>query len=313
MSTPPDKHPEHPPHILVIGSSNTDFVIKCEHLPKPGETQLGGAFEQFHGGKGANQAVAAARAGAKVAFIGLHGDDDHGRAAKQSMNEAGINTGYFLETTGGVPSGVAMIFLGGSKAENMIAVAKSANDKLHPEHLQRARGAFDNSDIILSQLEVPMAAVEMAAVLATEYETPFILNPAPAQPLSERLLRRIHTLIPNELELRTLTGKKSVTGGARALREAGCRHVVVTLGDKGAYVDAEGAEPFTTPGQPVTAVDTVGAGDCFASWYAVGVAEHLSLPDAVARATQAAAISITRPGAQPSMPFRSELDAAPSS
>lgn len=270
------------PRIVVVGSSNTDLVLNCDRLPKPGETLLGGEFQQFAGGKGANQAVAAARAGARVTFIGAHGNDDFGHGAKAGLKREGIDVRQFRQMAG-ISSGIALILIGGRDRQNLIAVAKSANDRLHDFRIPKA-------DAVVAQLEVPLPAVIDAARQAHAAGIPFILNPAPARKLPAALLHLVHTLVPNEHEYELL-------GRPR------CRQVVVTLGAKGAQIVTGNliAAPKVKP------VDTVGAGDCFTAWLAVGIAEKLPLEQAVARACRAAAIAVTRPGAQAGMPYRREV------
>ena len=274
------------PRLLVIGSSNTDLVIRCDRLPRPGETVLGGEFARFAGGKGANQAVAAARAGARVTFVGAHGRDDFGRAAKTGLRREGIDVRNFREVAN-APSGVALILLGGKTRENLIAVARSANDFVS---LRGAR--FADYDAVVTQLEIPLAVVTQAARQARAAGIPFILNPAPARKLPASLLRLVHTLVPNEHEAAIL---------GNSLRH--CRQVVVTCGAKGARL----GDGRMIPAPKVKPVDTVGAGDCFTAWLAVGIAEGLSLEGAVRRATRAAAIAVTRPGAQAGMPYCEEI------
>jgi len=275
------------PHLLVVGSSNTDLVIRCAKLPKPGETLLGGAFTRGAGGKGANQAVAAARAGARVTFVGAHGDDDFGRAAKTGLRREGIDVRYFRERRR-VPSGVALILVGGRDRQNLIAVARSANDSLSAADVRAAQPAFQKADAVVAQLEVPLDAVLAAAQLADEAGIPFILNPAPARKLPARLLRLVDTLTPNEHEAKTVG--------------TGARRTVVTLGSRGVRIGT-----LRIPAPKVKPVDTVGAGDCFTAWLAVGLAEGLPIEEAARRAVRAASISVTRPGAQSSMPFRREV------
>ncbi len=279
------------PHIVVVGSSNTDLVLNCARLPKPGETLLGGAFQQFAGGKGANQAVAAARAGACVTFIGAHGPDDFGRAAKAGLKREGIDVRQFREVAG-ISSGIALILIGGRDRQNMIAVAKSANDSVTDVRIPPA-------DAVVAQLEIPLPAVEDAARQAQAAGIPFLLNPAPAQKLPASLLRLVHTLTPNEHEVELL-------GGIAKLRRLGVRQIVVTLGAKGVLV-VDNTGERRVPAPKVKPVDTVGAGDCFTAWLAVGIAEKLPLDKAVERACRAAAIAVTRQGAQPGMPMRTEV------
>ena len=294
------------PGIVVIGSSNTDLVVHCARLPRPGETQLGGQFARHAGGKGANQAVAAARAGARVAFVGAHGDDEFGRDAKAALRREGIDTAHFRQRAG-ESSGIALILLGGRSQENLIAVAKSANDSISAEDVLAAERLIAKSDAILCQLEIPSAAVETAAELADRYGIPFLLNPAPARRLSARLLRRVHTLIPNESEAEALSGSGDVETAARILLGKGCDQVVITLGARGALIcDESGTSRIRAP--RVRPVDTVGAGDCFSAWLAVGVASGWSLREASLRAVRAASLAVTRAGAQTGMPRWEELE-----
>lgn len=293
------------PRILLVGSSNTDLVIVCERLPAPGETLLGGRFQRSAGGKGANQAVAAARAGARVVFVGARGEDDFGAAAAAGLRRENVDIRHF-KAHKDISSGIALILLGGKSRENLIAVARSANDLLSPETVRAVRSEFSKSDVIVAQLEIPLTAVKEAARLASEERKPFLLNPAPARALPKSLLRLVHTLTPNEHEAAILTGEQSPERAGGKLLKAGCRHVVITLGAQGAMlVDGSGIHRFPAP--KVKPVDTVGAGDCFTGWVASGIAEGLTMEQAVERAVRAAGISITRPGAQDAMPRREEV------
>jgi ribokinase len=293
------------PRIVVIGSSNTDLVIPCPRLPRPGETVLGGPLSRLAGGKGANQAVAAARAGARVTFIGAHGDDEFGRAAKTALRAEGIDVRHFVRRHGS-GSGIALILLGGKSRENLIAVAQSANDTLDKSDILGAGKTIATADVIVAQLEVPLAAVITAAELAAMHHRPFILNPAPAQKLPASLLRLVHTLTPNETEAALLTGHTDPGAAANSLHRKGCRQVVITLGPRGALLsNATTQQLIRAP--KVRPIDTVGAGDCFTAWLAVGLASGLDAPTAVARATKAASICVTRPGAQTSMPTSKEV------
>ncbi len=294
-----------PSRITVIGSSNTDLVVTAARLPRPGETLLGGEFCRFHGGKGANQAVAAARAGGRVSFIGAHGDDDFGRAAKAALRAEDIDVSAFRPKPG-ESSGIALIVLGGRERQNQIVVAKSANDAISPADVDRVRNRITRADIVVAQLEIPLESVTRAAVLAAKAGVPFLLNPAPARRLPSTLLRLIHTLVPNEHEAELLTGEPSPEKAAKVLLRRGCRQVVVTLGARGALcATAKGLKLHRAP--RVKPVDTVGAGDCFTGWLAVGLAEGLSLEEAVRRAVSASALKVTRKGAQSGLPYRSEV------
>ncbi len=291
--------------VLVVGSSNTDLVLSCEHLPKPGETLLGGEFQRFAGGKGANQAVAAARAGGLVTFMGARGRDDFGQVAAASLRAEKIDIRHFVQVDK-APSGVALILLGGKTRQNMIAVARSANDLLSAAHLNAARAEFKRAHVVVAQLEVPLATVLHAAELARAANLPFLLNPAPARPLPKALLRLVHTLTPNEHEAELLTGESDPARAGAKLVKSGCAQVVITLGAKGALlVDANGPRLFRAP--KVKPVDTVGAGDCFTGWLAVGLAKNLPIESSIKRALAAASLSVTRPGAQASMPYRCDI------
>jgi ribokinase len=294
-----------PPRLVVVGSSNTDLVLQCARLPKPGETLLGGEFARHAGGKGANQAVAAARAGARVSFVGRHGNDDFGRAAKAGLRREGIEVRHFRQISE-APSGIALILIGGRSRENLIAVARSANDRLAAADVEEAEAVIAGADAVLCQLEVPLPVVEATAAMAERCGVPFILNPAPARKLPGRLLRRVHTLTPNETEAETLTGERDVAAAARLLRRRGCGQVLVTMGARGVWVcSAEGEGRVKAP--QVKPVDTVGAGDCFSAWLAVGIADGLGIMMAAERAARAATMAVTRAGAQTGMPFRGEV------
>ncbi len=294
------------PRVVVVGSSNTDLVVACDELPKPGQTQLAGKFSQSHGGKGANQAVAAARAGGHVVFCGRRGADDFGVAAHKALLAEKIDVRAF-RIDARHPSGVALILLGGKSRENLIAVAASANDAVAPADIAKLASEMKHAGAALAQLEVPMPAVLATARLAKRCGVPFIFNPAPApKKLPPELLRLIHTIVPNEHEAYILTGKRDPHQAARALQALGCRNVVVTLGAKGAYVLTP-AEQFQVRAPKTKVVDTVGAGDCFCGWLAVGIAEGLPPHAAVARAIRAASLSVTRPGARGGMPYRKNL------
>ena len=291
--------------IVVVGSSNTDLVLSCDRLPKPGETLLGGELSRFGGGKGANQAVAVARAGAQVSFVGARGDDDFGRQALLNLKAEGIDTRHFAVTKR-APSGVAVILLGGRDRQNQIVVARSANDLVEARAVKGADALIQRADAVVAQLEIPLPAVQAAARQAARAGALFILNPAPARPLPMSLLRLTDTLVPNEHEAALLTGITDPAAAARALLGMGCCRVVITLGAQGALLaDAAGVRRLKAV--RVRPVDTVGAGDCFTAWLAVGLAEGLTLDAAAAMAMRAAAIAVTRPGAQPGMPYRKEV------
>jgi ribokinase len=297
-------------NILVIGSSNTDMVIKTRHLPRPGETVLGGTFFMNPGGKGANQAVAIARLGGRVSFICKTGSDIFGHQSQQLFEEEGIDTSYILSDKKN-PSGVALITVD-EHAENCIVVASGANANLTPADLSSVTEAIKQVDIILMQLEIPMETVEYVAGIAFREHKKVILNPAPAQPLSDELLRHLYIITPNETEAEMISGVKisdreSAEQAAQVIAGLGVRNVIITLGAKGALVYCDGQAEMI-PARKVKAVDTTAAGDVFNGGLSVALSEKRSLVEAVRFACKASAISVTRAGAQSSVPYRNEVD-----
>ena len=292
------------PKIVVVGSSNTDMVVRSAELPRPGETRLGGEFLVAAGGKGANQAVAAARAGGLVTFVACVGDDVFGRAAPAAFRRERIDT-RFVRVVRGAASGVALIMVD-ARGENLISVASGANSLLSPADVDRAEKAIAAADCLVVQLETPLSAVKRALELARRHGVLTLLNPAPAQTLPRGILRLVDVLTPNRTEMQRLTTATDLRKGAERLRKAGVGAVVLTLGGEGAIV-FDGKE--TRVGAfKVKAVDAVAAGDCFTGALAVALAEGKPLADAVRFASGAAAISVTRHGAQPSLPRRGEID-----
>lgn len=296
--------------ILVVGSSNTDMVIKAAHLPRPGETILGGTFFMNPGGKGANQAVAIARLGGSVTFICKTGSDIFGHQSQQLFEEEGINTSYVFSDSGN-PSGVALITVD-EKAENCIVVASGANANLLPSDLAKAEEAIEQADLILMQLEVSMETVCFVADIAWQKGKKVILNPAPAHPLPADLLSHLYLITPNETEAEMITGVKitdesSAGEAARLLSEMGVQHVIITLGSKGALIYSDGKAEMV-PALKVEAVDTTAAGDVFNGALTVALSEGRSLKEAARFACKASAISVTRVGAQSSAPYRNEVD-----
>ena len=296
--------------ILVVGSSNTDMVIKAAHLPRPGETILGGTFFMNPGGKGANQAVAIARLAGPVTFICKTGSDIFGHQSQQLFEEEGINTSYVFSDSGN-PSGVALITVD-EKAENCIVVASGANANLLPSDLEKAEEAIERADLVLMQLEVPMETVCFVADIAWQKGKKVILNPAPAHPLPADLLRHLYLITPNETEAEMITGVKitdesSAGEAARALSGMGVQHVIITLGSKGALIYSNGKAEMV-PALKVEAVDTTAAGDEFNGALTVALSEGRSLKEAARFACKASAISVTRVGAQSSAPYRNEVD-----
>ncbi len=298
------------PSIVVIGSSNTDMIIQLDHLPRPGETILGGEFTTAAGGKGANQAVGAARAGGQVTFVARVGRDMFGDQAIAGFQRDGIATEFvFRDQT--APSGVALIFVA-RDGENSIAVAGGANGKLSPADVRKAKEVIAKASAVVMQLETPLETVQAAAGLAAKAGVRVILNPAPAQRLPDSLLRQVSILTPNETEAELLTGIKvtdEATAGQAAdqLLAKGVQTVILTLGAKGALVATKESKQ-RVPGFKIKAVDTTAAGDIFNGALAVALSEGQLLLDAVRFACAAAAISVTRLGAQPSAPKRKEIE-----
>lgn len=294
------------PRIVVVGSSNRDLTLVCPELPHPGQTVRGAELRISAGGKGANQAVAAARGGGRVSFVGLHGDDEWGESARRGLEREGIDTSFFRRR-GGLPSGVALILVGGQEKENIIAVARSANDNLTAEDVYGAEKLFAEAGAVVAQLEIPTAAVTAAAGLARKLKVPFVLNPAPAAILPDDLLQYVHTIVPNETEAEMLTGEADPVRAARELLGKGCRQVVITLGARGAMLAGE-KESLHIPAPAVQPADTVGAGDCFVGWMALGIARGFPAALAARQAVAAASLAVTREGAQAAMPCRTEVE-----
>lgn len=295
--------------ILVIGSSNTDMVIKTKKLPAPGETILGGTFLLNPGGKGANQAVAAARLGGKVTLIAKRGNDLFGNQAIGIFMREGIDTQYIVKDPE-LPSGVALITVD-PDGENSIVVASGANGNLLPEDIPEKIFGSGKFGILLLQLEIPLSTVEYSAKMASENGIKVILNPAPAQPLSDNLLGNIWLLTPNEVEAEALTGisiedVSSADMAASKLLERGVKNVIITLGETGFYIKSEYYTGMV-PGIKVKVVDTTAAGDVLNGALAVALAEGEGLKDAADFANRAAAKSVTRLGAQASAPYRNEV------
>lgn len=296
--------------ILVVGSSNTDMVIKARHLPRPGETILGGSFFMNPGGKGANQAVTIARLGGQVTFICKTGSDIFGHQSQQLFEEEGINTSYIFSDSEH-PSGVALITVD-KNAENCIVVASGANANLLPSDLNKADEAIAEADLILMQLEIPMETVEYVAEQGHRLGKKVILNPAPAHPLSPSLLKHLYMITPNETEAEMISGIKitdeaSAIEAAKVLVGMGVQNVIITLGSKGALAYCD-KDVEMVPALKVEAVDTTAAGDVFNGALTVALSEGRSLPEAVRFACKASAISVTRVGAQSSAPYRNEVD-----
>ena len=297
--------------IYVVGSSNTDMVIKTEKLPAPGETILGGDFLMNPGGKGANQAVAAARLGGQVTLVAKVGNDVFGQQAIQQFKREKINTS-FVTVDAEYASGIALINVD-KQGENCIAVAPGANSQLKSDDVEAALKTVSADSIVLLQLEIPLATVEFTIRHSHEKNIRVLLNPAPAQVLPPDLLEFIYLITPNESEAELLTGirvNNAITAekAAHHLQALGVKNVIITLGSKGAFLLTDTYSTMISA-PLVKAEDSTAAGDCFNGALAVALAENLPLEQAVAFACKAASISVTRMGAQASMPNRREVDA----
>jgi ribokinase len=296
-------------HVVVVGSSNTDLVVKTERFPKPGETLVGGDFFLFQGGKGANQAVAAARMGAKVTFISKVGKDLFGKQTQEGLEKEGISTRLVLEDPEKA-TGIALITVN-KQGENTIVVAPGANANLSPSDIQAALPSLPNHAFILCQLEIPIDTITFLASYAQEENKNLILNPAPAQKLPESIYDQLFLITPNETEASLLTGMPCDSEAdypkiAQWFRDKGVQQVLLTLGEKGTYFQ-NSTQKYRIPAQNVIAVDTTAAGDVFNGSIAVALAEGIPWKEAIALATKAASISVTRMGAQASAPYRNEL------
>ena len=296
--------------ILVVGSSNTDMVVRSPHIPVPGETVLGGKFFMNPGGKGANQAVAAARLGGEVTFLTKIGKDLFGTQAVKGFEKEGINTRY-IAVSESEPSGVASIVVGDT-AENSIVVAPGANYDLNEADIDLALTAFIQTQIVLVQLEIPIEIVEYVIEMGKRLNKKVILNPAPAQKLSDNSLASLFAVTPNESEAELLTGvkvsdEKSASKAAGILTSKGIENVIITMGSKGAYLYSESVKKMI-PGYKVNAVDTTAAGDTFNGALAVALLEGIEMEEAIVFANKAAAIAVTRPGAQSGIPFLADVN-----
>jgi ribokinase len=292
--------------IAVVGSCNLDLTFRVARLPRPGETLAASALAQGFGGKGANQAVAAACLGAEVTLIARVGNDAFGHQTLDNLRVRGVDT-TFVQIDREQPTGLASIYVD-DKSENSIVIVPGANAAITPNDVRAAAAAIEHADAVLCQLETPIVAALEAFRIARGAGVRTILNPAPAASLPDELLRLSDLCVPNETELESLTGKcASIEAAARALRVRGPGAVVVTLGSAGAIVMADTMESL--PAHRVVAVDPTGAGDVFIAALAVRLAENEALCDAVRWANAAAAVSVTRPGTQTAAPTRSEVDA----
>ncbi len=293
------------PRVVVVGSANTDMVVRVPQLPAPGETLLGSAFALMPGGKGANQAVAASRLGAVVTFVGCVGADGFGDMLVANLENEGIHT-QFVVRDPDAPTGVALITVDETFGENTIVVAPGANAKLSPPLIELAAAAIRDADVVLCQLEIPMETVLSTLQIARSANVLTILNPAPAQALSDELLSLVSVLTPNQTEAaQILGGDYDPSASALMLKHRGVQNVVVTLGSAGARLVTHTSENTFVPAFPADHVaDTTAAGDGFTGALAVALGEGLALEEAVKFAAAAASLSVETEGAQPSLPNR---------
>ncbi|VEC02111.1 Ribokinase [Cedecea lapagei] len=296
--------------LVVLGSINADHILNLEHFPTPGETVTGQGYQVAFGGKGANQAVAAGRSGAEIAFIACVGDDDTGSRVCKQLASDNIDTAP-IRTINDEATGVALIFVNGA-GENVIGIHAGANAALTPELVEAEQQKIAEASALLMQLESPLESVLAAAKIAHQHQTKVILNPAPACELSDELLALLDMITPNETEAEKLTGVRVETDedaakAAHVLHGKGIDTVIITLGSRGVWLSEKGSGK-RVPGFKVKAVDTIAAGDTFNGALVTALLEDKPMEDAVRFAHAAAAIAVTRKGAQPSVPWRKEID-----
>lgn len=296
--------------ILVIGSTNMDIIALVDHLPVPGETVGNGNLARAHGGKGANQAVAAARAGGEVSFITCIGEDDDGKKMLDGFRKEGIRTDQ-VTIIPEISSGTALIFVD-RKGENCIAVAPGANNYLSNTIIDQAEEAIKKADMILLQLEIPYATIRHICKLAARHEKRVILNPAPARELDQDVLGSLEYLVLNETEAEIIAGRKvsddNMEEVCRALKDMGPEHIILTLGSRGSYVYDDQVQ-YCVEGFPVKAVDSTAAGDTFCGAFAVSILKgDRDIIAAVRFANAAGALSVTRQGAQTSIPGLEDIE-----
>lgn len=297
--------------IVIIGSSNTDLVVSVEHFPQAGETIMGSDFMTAQGGKGANQAVAVARLGGEAVFVARLGNDTFGEVTLAALRHEGIGVRH-VTLTDGVATGVATITVD-SNGENCIVVAGGANMLLSPEDVKKAAADIQSASLLLMQLETPLPTLIEATRIAHESGVRVVLNPAPypKEPLPAELLQNVDIIIPNETEAAYMTGIQiidddSALAAIRKIHSMGVKEAIITVGKQGAYT-LQGDELVRVPAVPVQAVDTTAAGDTFCGALCVALAKDMPMTDAISFACKAASISVTRRGAQPSVPYAHEL------
>lgn len=297
-------------NLVVLGSINADHILNLETFPTPGETVTGNQYQVAFGGKGANQAVAAGRSGANIAFIACTGDDDTGERVRKQLASDNIDTAP-VSVVEGESTGVALIFVN-AEGENVIGIHAGANAALTTERVEAQRGIIAGAEALLMQLESPVESVLAAAKIAHENHTTVVLNPAPARVLSDELLALVDIITPNETEAEKLTGIRvenddDAARAARALHEKGIGTVIITLGSRGVWASVNG-DGRRVPGFKVKAIDTIAAGDTFNGALVTALLEGKAMDDAIRFAHAAAAIAVTRKGAQPSVPWRKEIN-----
>ena len=296
--------------LVVLGSINADHILNLDAFPAPGETVTGSQYQIAFGGKGANQAVAAGRSGADIAFIACTGDDDTGERVRQQLIGDNIDVAP-VSVIAGESTGVALIFVNG-EGENVIGIHAGANAALSVERVEAQRERIGQASALLMQLESPVESVLAAARIAHENDTIVALNPAPARELSDELLALVDIITPNETEAEKLTGirvnsDKDASNAAQVLHTKGIDTVIITLGSRGVWASVKG-EGRRIPGFKVKAIDTIAAGDTFNGALMTALLENNALDEAIRFAHAAAAIAVTRKGAQPSVPWRKEID-----
>ncbi|PHM30631.1 ribokinase [Xenorhabdus innexi] len=297
--------------LTVMGSINVDHILNLKSFPQPGETVQGTEYQVAFGGKGANQAVAAGRCGADITFIACVGQDEVGESVRQQLVKDNINISA-IDAITGETTGVALIFVN-QLGENVIGISAGANGALTPTYLHRHEQVIKDADALLLQLEIPLDTVQFAAEVAKKYDTKVILNPAPAQYISDQLLSLVDIITPNETEAEYLTGVSVINDAgaekaAQLLHNKGIETVIITLGSRGVWHSEKGKQGKVVPGFQVKAIDTIAAGDTFNGALVTGLLEGKEILSAIRFAHAAAAIAVTRRGAQPSIPWRSEID-----
>jgi ribokinase len=298
--------------IVVIGSSNVDFIMKMDHLPARNETVTNATFMQTFGGKGANQAVAAGRAGGHVIFVNCVGDDPYAEEMVADFEASGVRTDHIIHEQG-VASGSALVMIG-EGGHNYISVAPGANARLTPNRVEALRNLIAGAAYVLMQYEIPRETIERALELAADEDVPVVWNYAPANPFDVAYLNNVEIVVVNEPEASALSGLEvtdveSAEAAAVELRELGVSTAIITLGEAGSVIATREGDITHVPAFPVEAVDTTAAGDTYCGCLVVALAEGKNLTEAVRFASAAAALCVQKLGAQPSTPWREDIDA----